>query len=118
MLTNYNQAGFATSIRTIVSDVVREVTGTTQFVLMPEVWFEAGREAIAVAPSNGQKADNSNIDLELYRQKLTRLYYIAEEFVRSECGDIGVALLREQAEKKLTRYDVLDDDMIFAGWGS
>ena len=118
MRTNYNQSGYAATIHSIVPDVIREVTGTTEFVRMPDEWFAAGKAATEVAPNIGQMADNSNCDLELYRERLKRVYEIAEDFVRSECGDVGVALLREQAEKKLTRYGVWDDDPVFAGWGS
>ena len=118
MRSNYNQSGLAASIHSIVPDVIREVTGTAEFVRMPEEWFEAGREATAVAPLVGHMADNTNCDLELYREKLKRVYDVAEDFVRSECGDVGVALLRKQAEKKLTRYGVWENDPLFAGWGT
>lgn len=108
-MKKYNQAGFAATIHDIVPSVIREITNTTGPVHMPEEWFEAGRQATAVAPHVGVMADNSNIDYELYRDRLIELVNVAQTFVANECGEVGVALFQEEVSKRLTHYAIMQE---------
>jgi len=100
----WNQAGIACNIRDSASTAIRSVNDEFSIVSMPDAWFAAGKEATEVAGWWGAKADHSKYDRELHKQKLDNLIYIAERFVKEEAGDIGLAIFKDEIDKRLARY--------------
>ena len=52
----------------------------------------------------GGNADHSQYDKDVHRARLKNLVQVAEDFVREKAGDVGVAVFKEETEKRLKRY--------------
>jgi hypothetical protein len=100
----WNQAGIACTVSDSATIAIKSVDETISFVAMPDDWFEAGKEATEIAGWWGAKADHSKYDRELHKKHLDKLIKIAEDFVRHEAGDIGVAIFKEELERRLEKY--------------
>ena len=100
----WNQAGIASSVSDCATIAVKSVNDNVDFVVMPDAWFEAGKQATEVAGRWGAKADHSKYDRDLHKERLDNLIQIAEDFVRHETGDVGVAIFNQEMEKRVVRF--------------
>jgi len=99
-----NQAGIVCNVNDSTAIAIRSVDENAGFVVMPEKYFEAGRFAHEADGWWGGNADHSQYDKEEHRARLKNLVQVAEDFVREQAGEVGLAVFKDETDKRLKRY--------------